>query len=244
MKNVLYFGKFSKVGIFDFFKKKDKQTIQKKNESDIQIDKKNDENRIEDIVQELAELGYFKYAAENDLENLKKEVYNSLIEDGYLSTLWDDEYLFSKDYRHYSLDGETLYEQDGFIEYLQDFEYLFDKIDSKMIVTNHFEEYDSENETLNHSITINGKDYIIFSNFKGYGWGEAAQRFAEILNDQFEIHGIEERIYLANGGNDGRAIILTKKQYNLLDPILKHPTDRPQKIEKWCRIMEVKRIQY
>jgi hypothetical protein len=84
---------------------------------------------------------------------------------------------------------------------------------------------------LNHTITINNKKYIIFEKFKGYGWGEAAQRFADIINDQLQLQGSAERIYLASGGNDGRAIFLTENQFNLLDPVLKGENDRPLKVE-------------
>ncbi len=69
--------------------------------------------------------------------------------------------------------------------------------------------------------------------------GEAAQRFAEILNDQLTIQRKDEKIFLASGGNDGQAIVLTEAQFNLLDPLLKNPTVRPLRIQDWCKVMQV-----
>ena len=223
------------MGLFDFFKKK-KNTSPESSKA-----QKSFEDNIKTIVQKLEALGYFKYTDKNDIDEIKAEVYNSLKQDGLLSTVWREEKPYnSKDYRHYELDNETLFEPDGFTNYLKDFEHFFSVIGFNLVITNHIEEWDEEHECVNHSITINGKDYIIFKNFKGYGWGEAAQRFAEILNDQLAIQGKDERIYLSSGGNDGRAIVLTEAQFNLLDPILKHQTERPLRIDDWCKVMQVK----
>jgi hypothetical protein len=84
------------------------------------------------------------------------------------------------------------------------------------------------------------KNYIIFKDFNDYGWGEAAQRFAEIINEQLELQNIDERFYLINGGNDGNAVYLTNAQFDLLDPILKG-SDRPLRVEDWCRVNQVDR---
>ncbi|MCW3089852.1 MAG: hypothetical protein JWP81_921 [Ferruginibacter sp.] len=198
------------------------------------------EDSISATVQKLDELGYFKYAKKNDLEELKTEVFNSLKNEGYLSTIHIEEAPYnSKDFRHYWLDGEALFEPDGFTNYFKDFGHFFKMIDMKFIITNHIEEWDAENEILNHSITINNKEYAIFTNFNGIGWSEAAKRFAEILNDQFIIQGKDEKIYLASGGNDGYAVILTEAQFNLLDPLLNASADRPLKIEDWCKFMQI-----
>jgi hypothetical protein len=216
------------MGLFDLFKKKPIALV-------------SDEKRINDILIKLEELGYFKYANPADLEELKTEVYNSL-KSNFLSTIWNEEKPYnSKDYRHYSLDNETLFEEGGFTDYLKDFDHLFKIIGLKLDIKNHVEEW-NENESVNHTITINNKDYVIFKNFKGYGWGEASERFAEILNDQLKIQGKDERIFLASGGNDGQAIVLTEAQFNLLDPVLKNPHYRPLRIEDWCRVMEVKPV--
>ena len=212
------------MGLFNFFKKPTAQ--------------KSLDNNPSQIVNKLEELGYFKYATETDIPEIKKEIVDSLTTLNYLGSVsFDSSPYNSKDYRHYQFDGEDLFEGGGFIWQLQAMKTLFDKMNFKLEITNHIEDWDNE-KGLNHSITLNGKDYVIFKNFNGYGWGEAAQRFAEIINDQLELQNIDESIYLINGGNDGNAVYLTKAQFDLLDPILKG-TDRPLRVEDWCRVNHV-----
>ncbi len=194
------------------------------------------------IVDSLQKLGYFKYTEADNIDNLKKEIISGLEEYYYLSTIYEDNKPYnSKDFRHYHLDGEDLFELGGFIDELKEMTLTFDKMNIKLVVNENLEEWDEKNNWLNHRITINNKQYIVFRNFRGYGWGEAAQRFADILNDQFQILGTDERIYLANGGNDGRAVFLTEDQFKLLDPYLKNDNDRPLRIEDWCKVMQIER---
>jgi hypothetical protein len=223
------------MGLFDFFKKKEDKVILATGSTVNSF-----EENIRSAIIKLDESGYFKYADLNDVAVLREEIFNSLKSDSHLSTIWNEQKPYnSKDYRYYSLDNETLFEEGGFTSYFKDFEYLFNKIGLEFNVTNHIEEWDMENECVNHSITINEKDYIVFSNFKGEGWGEAAYKFAEILNDQLSIQKKDERLYLASGGNEGYAVVLTETQFDLLDPILKNKYDRPLKINDWCTAMQV-----
>ncbi len=222
------------MGLFDFIKKKENN---KKKELKQNFDSAQ-------IVERLEELGYFKYADSADIAELKKEVETSLSTLNYLSTLsFDHSPYNSKEYRHYHFDGEDLFEEGGFIYQLNAMKTLFDKMSFKLEISNHIEEWDME-RGLNHSITLNGTNYIIFKNFNGYGWGEAPQRFAEIINEQLELQNKDERLFLANGANSGQAILLTEEQFLLLDPILKGDTDRPLRIEDWCRVMQVDRKNY
>jgi hypothetical protein len=195
------------------------------------------------IVERLDELGYFKYAAACDIAEIKKHLIECLTDFNYLGYVsFDYDPFDSKDYRHYHLDGEDLFEQGGFIERLEAMKNLFDKMNVKIKVTNHIEDWDNE-KGLNHSITLNGKDYIIFRNFNDFGWGEAAQRFAEIINDQLRLQNQDEQLYLICGGNDGCAVYLTDEQFELLDPILKGK-ERPLKVDDWCRVNEIDKQSY
>lgn len=110
-----------------------------------------------------------------------------------------------------------------------------------MEISAQWQEYDIDNQWVNHEITINGRRYIIFDKFKGYGWGEAAQRFADMINNQLELQGSDERFYLINGGNDGRAVFLTEKQFMLLDSLIASSYEKPLKMEQWCDVMSVRR---
>lgn len=217
------------MGLFDFFKKK---TIEPKIDYDPTY-----------IVEKLDEFGYFKYTAESDIPEIKNDLVDSLTKLNYLSNVsFDQSQLNSKDYRHYHFDGEDLFEEGGFIWQLEAMKTLFDKMNFKIKISNHIEDWDNK-KGLNHLITLNGKEYIIFKNFNGYGWGESAQRFAEIINDQLELQNKDERLYLVSGGNDGNAVYLTDKQFELLDPILKG-TKRPLKVSDWCRVHQVDRQNY
>ncbi|MFN8253747.1 MAG: hypothetical protein U0V75_17880 [Ferruginibacter sp.] len=212
------------MGLFDIFKKKSNEPIL--NYDPVQI------------VEKLDELGYFKYAASSDIQEIKSDLVVSLTKLNYLGYVSFDESPYnSKDYRHYHFDGEDLFEEGGFIWQLEAMKTLFEKMEFKIDISNHIEDWDNE-KGLNHFVTLNGKEYIIFKNFNDYGWGEAAQRFAEIINEQLELQNKDERLYLVNGGNDGNAVYLTDKQFALLDPILKG-TDRPLKVEDWCRVNQV-----
>ncbi len=217
------------MGLFDLFKKKSNEP-------------KLDYDPIQ-IVDKLDNLGYFKYTALSDIQEIKSNLVDSLTKLNHLGYVSFDESPYnSKDYRHYHFDGEDLFEEGGFIWQLEAMKTLFDKMNFTIEIANHIEDWDNE-KGLNHRITLNGKEYIIFKNFNDYGWGEAAQRFAEIINDQLELQNKDERLYLVNGGNDGNAVYLTDKQFSLLDPILKG-TDRPLKVEDWCRINQVNRQSY
>lgn len=193
----------------------------------------------EDFITQLSDLGYYKYADPNDIDSLKAELTSSISENGVLSTVYFDKPIVPKDYRYYFFDGETVFEQGGFDDALNDMKEYFKKIGLKLEITNHIEEVDTVTNGLNHELTVNGKRYVIFKDFKDYGWGEAAQKFAEMINDQLQIQGKDERLYLINGGNDGAAVFLSDKQFILIDKVLPDDQWKPLKVDKWCKVFKV-----
>jgi hypothetical protein len=215
-----------------------------KNKSTNAIDKKTFLSRqeAEDVVKQLADLGYYKYADSKDVDTLKEDLISSIAEYGILSTVYFDKPITPKDYRCYLFDGESVFEQGGFTDILQDMKGTFNKISLKLEITNHIEENDSVTKGLNHELTVNGKRYIIFQNFKEYGWGEAAQKFAAMINDQLEIQNKDERLYLINGGNDGSAVFLTDRQFQLLNKLFTDDQWKPLEVDKWSEVFKVKRI--
>lgn len=193
-----------------------------------------------EFVDKIESLGYFKYADSENLEKLKQNHLESFDPHGSWGGIWDDETHLPLDFRYYFCDGEYVYEQGGFVGMLKDMEQTFEKIGFKLSIDNHFEEWDSKNEWLNHRITLNGTEYVIFKNFKGYGWGEAVQRLAEILNAELEKQNIEERIYLINGGNDGSLIFLDDKLYNYFYEVFTDLQWKPLEVGEWARAMGLK----
>jgi len=192
------------------------------------------------MIEELERLEYFKYADSDDLEHLKLEVAKGLAEDKIIPFVEGDGPTYKEmDPRHYALDGEDLYEQGGIVDALQKMTPFFEKLNIKLAITDQLEEYDTENHWLNYEITINGKKYVVFRNFEGYGWGEAAQRFADMINDQLKLQGVDERLYLMNGGNEGRAIFLNDELSVFITRLVKDIRERPLKTDEWCRVMLV-----
>lgn len=196
-------------------------------------------NEAENIVKQLVDLGYYKYAEPSDIDSLKEDLIATISEHGILSTIYFDNPIIPKDYRYYIFDGETVFEQGGFDDAIKDMKVFFDKIELKLEITNHIEKWDTASKSLNHELTVNGKRYIIFKDFKNYGWGEAAQKFAKMINDQLQIQNKDERLYLINGGNDGAAVFLNNKQFQLIDKSLTDEQWKPLKIDKWCKVFEV-----
>lgn len=194
----------------------------------------------EKFVKRLDELGYYKYADSSDLDSLKKEMTTNYDPDNELTTIWDDNTGTPKDFRYYSCDGETVYELGGIIDLLKKLKPTFDKLNFKCEITNHFEEWDNNNKWLNHRITLNGTEYVIFKNFTETGWGEAPKRIAEILNIELTKQGKEEKIFLASGGNDGRLVFLTDNLYKYIYSVYKNPNWKPLELEEWSTVMNVK----
>jgi hypothetical protein len=194
------------------------------------------------FVSKIEELGFFKYAEKKNIESLKLNFIENYDPKNEIVTIWDDETGIPEDYRYYICDGEDLYEQGGFTEMLKTLKPTFEKINFKCYVENHFEEWDQKNKWLNHSINLNGTDYVIFKNFTENGWGEVAMRFADILNAEFEKQKIEERIYLASGGNDGRLVFLNKELYEYINSVYNNKQWKPLEINEWCRTMNVKKM--
>lgn len=196
----------------------------------------------EKFVKRLEELGYFKYSDSADLDSLRKNMIDNYDPNNELSSIWDDKTGTPKDYRYYFCDGEAVYEEGGIMDLLKYIKPTLDKLNFKCDTSNHFEEWDEKNRWLNHRLTINGTEYVIFKNFKGTGWGEAPLRIAEILNIELAKQNKEERIYLVSGGNDGRLIFLTKELYDYIYGVYKNPIWKPLELNEWARIMQINPI--
>ncbi|WCM41035.1 hypothetical protein MG290_08685 [Flavobacterium sp. CBA20B-1] len=197
-----------------------------------------------EFVAKLEKLGYYKYAEENNIDHLKTDLIENFDPNNELVTIWDNETGVPLDYRYYSCDGEAVYEEGGFTDLLEHVRPTFDKIGLKINVTDHIEEWNDEKKWLNHRITINESEYIIFKNFRGYGWGEAVMQFAQIVNEEAEKQGINERLYLVGGGNDGRLIFLTNELYDYIYSVYTNTHWKPLKVREWMKVMNVKPMNY
>jgi len=202
--------------------------------------KSNQEVSATQFVTKIEELGYYKYTDKKNIDSLKNELIKNYDPTNELVSIWDDQTGVPLDYRYYWCDGETVFELGGFTELLEQVKPTFNKIGLTINITDHIEEWDDKNKWLNHRITINGTKYVIFKNFKNYGWGESVMRFAQIINQEAEKQGINERVYLASGANDGRLIFLTKALYDYIYKVYTNKHWKPLEVTEWIKVMEVK----
>lgn len=233
------------MGLFDFIKRKlapvSPVSRAPSASEPIAVKNINPENHSPDnITGRLERAGYFKYNDIRDLPRLKHEIGLGLARDGQLSFVaMASPESRGLDRRYYWLDNEDLFEELGMQDMLQTMNPFFEQLRVQMVITDHVEEYDSKNQWVDQSLSINGKPYQIFHHFKGYGWGEAAQRFTEMINDQLSSQQCDERLYLVNSGNDGRAIFLTSELYTLLREYISDPNERPLTTKEFCQINNV-----
>lgn len=194
----------------------------------------------QEFVDTIDSLGYFKYADTANIEKLRQSHLNDFDPEGVWGGIWDEETNIPMDYRYYYCDGEYVFEQGGFVETLQELGATFKKLNFTLTIDDHFEEYDMKNKWLNHRITINGTEHIIFKNYTGYGWGEAVLSLAEIINAELEKQQIDERIYLISGGNDGSLIFLNDDLYKYFYTVFTDPQWKPLNTKEWASLNHVK----
>ena len=200
----------------------------------------------EEFVNKLDELGYFKYAKKEDAPSLKKEMLEIIRKygsEGTLTTLWDENTNVAKDYRFYFCDGETVFEGDGIPDLINDLQPSFEKFGVKIKIDSFSEEWDDE-KGLSTKIKINGTEYEIFKNFKKSGWGEAPMRIAHAINKELEKKGINEKIYLISGGNDGKLVFLTEDQHKYIYNFFKNSKEKPLELNEWGKVMKTEPLNF
>jgi hypothetical protein len=227
------------MGFFDRFKKKPapgENIFSPAREQQPQIPKTT--KSAAQFIAWLEELNYFIYADPADLQQIKAELGEGLAQGDDFPIVESGRPRYKiLDPRLYTLDNETLFEQGGMLDSLAEMAPLFTKMNVRMEISDHIEEYDQAG--LNHRITLNGKPYVIFHQWQGYGWGESAQRFADIVNDQLAMQNSNERLYLILGAEDGRAVFLTPEQYGFVRPLIANLRECPLPTQEWCKVWGV-----
>lgn len=188
------------------------------------------------FIEALEQKGYFKYVTQDNIDKIKLEMANDFHPKATVPMAWDEEANTSIDLRSHFCDGEDVFEQEGITNMLNDLKPHFKAFGLKIDITQHYEEWDDK-KGLNHTITINNTNHIIFENYdEDGGWGLAPKRLAEILNYEFEKQGVEERVYLSMGGNEGLIHFFTDEQYKIIDANLTNKNEKPLSIDKWSKL--------
>lgn len=188
------------------------------------------------LVDSLFKLEYLKYAIDEDIDSLKAIILSEFDRKYGIPLLYSNDSNICMDYRHYLCDGENIFESNGIPDMLKELQPAFQKRGIKIKVNDYVESYDMTQDWLNEKITINETEYVVFKNFKGYGWGEATFRLAEILNNEFKKQGSVEKIYLTSGGNSGHLFILTNEIFNLLNDNQNDAEWKPNDIYEWAKV--------
>ena len=168
------------------------------------------------VVESLDKLGYFTFSDKENIVKLKSELTESFSKYKILSTVIDDETLLPYDYRLYFCDGESLFEDGGLEEYLRYAEHAFERRGLKLKWGNEIST--QEGKTLNHRVTVNGKEYVAFEGnmTRSDTWGVAQRNFYRLLNDQLEIQGSRERVYPISAGEEGQFVFLTQELFEYI----------------------------
>jgi hypothetical protein len=167
------------------------------------------------VVDTLLALGYFKYVEKENSDTLKKEVSEAFDLEKVISTVTLNRSPYTPFcFKLYNCDGEDLFEYGGVVEKLKDIKPTFDKL---KIPLKWKDDWYSE-DGRQHTINLNDKKYIAFKGEPNdmQAWGLATKYFIEMINDQLSIHGTDERLFPIMAGNEGRAIFLTKSQYEFI----------------------------
>jgi hypothetical protein len=185
-----------------------------------------------EVVSKLNELGFFSLTDSIYLDSAKKSYEESYNDRHYLGGELISETIQFSDNRFYFVDGEALFEIGGLTEYLDIVKVSFDKLNLKLEYSDEIS--DHEGNFWNHTIKLNGKEYIAFrGEFSYKDWGIALANFVKMLNDQLEIQQSDERFYPINGGNDGQVVLLSKQQFEFIRTVYPNNDDHPQTLEEW-----------
>ena len=174
-------------------------------------------SRLKRKIDDLEELGYFKYSSFDDINELKNEMFDSIrrykeIGTIYFENSYEDPFkeFISKDHRFILCDHEELIETHGeFV--LKIIAYSFEKMNLPFEWKSITKDFDEKKNLHFHKFTINSEIYILYQT----NWSEYAIDFAIIVNDQLEKLNSQERLYLIATGNDGDFIFLDRTQMRL-----------------------------
>ncbi|NRT17187.1 hypothetical protein HNP99_003566 [Flavobacterium sp. 28A] len=184
------------------------------------------------IVQELEKLNFFNLTDKTELNAEKIELEKAFNELDFFEGKLRGETLNFVNNRFYSIDSEELFEVGGLTNYLKIMKLTFEKLGLKLNYSN--EKSSQTKKYWKHTIELNGKEYVAFeNNFGELDWGIAYVKFIEMLNAELEAQKSDERFYPISAQNDGRLVLLTKKQFEFVKENYPNDNEHPKTLEIW-----------
>ena len=184
------------------------------------------------IVHELEKLNFFNLTDKAELNAEKIELEKAFNELNFFEGKLRGETLNFVDNRFYSIDSEELFEIGGLTNYLKIVKPTFEKLGLILHYSN--EKSSQTKEYWKHTIELNGKEYVAFdNNFGELDWGIAYVKFIEMLNAELEAQKSDERFYPISAQNDGRLVLLTKKQFEFVKENYPYDNEHPKTLEDW-----------
>lgn len=180
-----------------------------------------------EFVDRLDQLGYFSYTPQETLDKAKTSLTRNFEERNLLMVGSSQEPPFlSFDRRFYNCgDGEALYEAGGVPDMLEEMRPVFEKAGFRL-------DYSSDEYTqTEHTIVVNGRKYMMAAG-SILMWGETFLKYAEMINEELLLQGIDERLYLLDFDGSSYMVFLTRKQFDFLRQTLPDETS-PLETAEW-----------
>lgn len=198
-----------------------------------QNNSKADKVHVDLVVRQLIQADFFKITDSDYLDSAKQSLKDSYVNYDYFGGYTYPDSLRYVDYRFYFVDSEELFEIGGLTEYLDLVKPTFQKLGLKLEYKN--EKSVDKESFWKHTIEVNEKEYIAFEGeMSSYDiWDEAYLNFIELLNDQLKLQGSEEQFYPIRSANDGRIVMLTKEQFEIVKKYYPNDNDHPRSIANW-----------
>ena len=201
---------------------------------EINLIEKNSKTKLKgkQIVQELEKLNFFNLTIKSEIGAEKEELEKTFNELNFFEGKLRGETLEFLNNRFYFIDCEELFEIGGLTNYLKIVKPTFEKLNLSLKYSN--EKSNQTEKYWKHTIELNGKEYVAFDNeFGDLYWGIAYVKFIEMLNAELAMQKSEERFYPISAKNDGRIVLLTKKQFEFIKENYPNDNEQPKDLEQW-----------
>lgn len=181
----------------------------------------------------LLKRNYLQYADPADTSTIHQAFLNTSDADYVLPTAYAEDHTPLPDRRYYACNGGVVYMDGGYLKLIEQLQPTFKKMNFKCEASNQQRIWSPEHKWTNETIVINGKTFTTLKDFTGTGYKEAPARFAEIMNEELERQGLNERIYLVACAKNGKLAILTPELYEYIEKRSTNDFYSPQTVADW-----------